>query len=99
MWFVTSRWEVETAVLPCSTAPECGKGQNTLKSEESFVKKGKTSIRRAVLGRMQGWIDEEYKLEIEKAKAHAGPDGSRKMSGTGNALRWGSETLAAGYHS
>ena len=69
LWFMTRRWEVETAVFPRSTAPECEKGQYTAKSEESFVKEWETSIRRAVLGRMHGWIDEEYKLETEKEKA------------------------------
>ena len=62
---MTRRWEVETAVFACSTAPECGKGQYFTKSEESFVKEWETSIRRAVLERMKGGIGEEYKLERE----------------------------------
>ena len=27
LWFMTRRWEVQTAAFPYSTAPECGKGQ------------------------------------------------------------------------
>ena len=71
LWFMTRRWEVETAVFPCSTAEECGKGQYTKKSGESFVKEWESSIRRAVLEGKQGCIDEGYKLETEKAKAKA----------------------------
>ena len=84
---MTRRWEVVTAESRCSTAPECENKQDTTKSGESFVKEWETSIRRAVLERKQGWIDEDYKLETEKAKAQAGPDGYGTMPGTGNAMK------------
>lgn len=86
LWFVTRRWEVVTAVFPYSTAPERGNRQFNTKSEESFFKDWRTSIRRAVLGKMQGWIDEEYKFATEEATSQAGPDGSGMMPGTGNAI-------------
>ena len=38
-----------------------------------------------MLGKKQGWIDEEYKLATEEAMAHAGLDGVRGMSDTGGA--------------
>ena len=46
-----------------------------------------TSIKRAVLGEMRGWVDEEYKLETEKARAQAGPDGYGTIPNTANAIK------------
>ncbi len=79
---MTRRWEVLTAVFPYSCSPECGNRKFVTKSEEAFFKEWKSSIRRAVVGKKQGWIDEEYKLATEEAIAQAGPGG---MPSTGNA--------------
>lgn len=85
LWFMTRRWEVVTAVFPYSTAPENGNRQFVTKSEEDFYKEWKNSIRRAVVGKKQGWIDEEYKLATDEALSQAGADGLSRMPGTGNA--------------
>ena len=82
---MTRRWEVVTAVFPYSTAPENGNRQFVTKSEEDFYKEWKNSIRRAVVGKKQGWIDEEYKLATDEALSQAGADGLSRMPGTGNA--------------
>lgn len=83
---MTRRWEVVTAVFPYSTVPGDGDRQFVTKSEEAFYNDWKKSIRRAVLGKKQGWIDEEYKLATEEALLQAGPDGLSRMPGTGNAI-------------
>lgn len=85
LWFMTRRWEVVTAVFPYSCAPECGNRRFVTKSEEAFYKEWKSSIRRAVVGKKQGWIDEEYKLATEEAISEAGPDGLSRIPSTGNA--------------
>ncbi|KAL8684675.1 MAG: hypothetical protein Q9218_008194 [Villophora microphyllina] len=81
LWFVTRRWEVVTAVFPYSCAPDCGSRKFVTKSEHAFFQEWRASIRRAVTGKKQGWIDEEYKLATEEA----GPDGFARMPSTGNA--------------
>lgn len=85
LWFITRRWEVIMAVFPYSTAPENGNRQFVTKSEETFFKEWKSSIRRAVVGKKQGWIDEEYKLATEEVLSQVGPDELSRMPGTGNA--------------
>ena len=79
LWFMTRRWEVVTAVFLYSTAPENGNRQFVTKSEEAFYKEWKSSIRRAVVSRKQGWIDEEYKLATEEETS------LRSISNTSNA--------------
>lgn len=85
LWFMTRHWEVVTAVFPYSCAPDCGNRKFVTKSEETFFKEWKSSIRRAVVGKKQGWIDEEYKLATEEAISQTGPDGLGRMPSTGNA--------------
>ncbi|KAL8762348.1 MAG: hypothetical protein Q9203_007151 [Teloschistes exilis] len=81
LWFVTRRWEVMTAVFPYSSAPEGRNREFVVKSEHAFFQEWKASIRRAVLGKMQGWVDEEYRVATEEA----GRDGLARMPSTGNA--------------
>ena len=81
LWFVTRRWEVVTAVFPYSSSPECGNRKFVTKSEQAFFEEWRPSIRRAVLGKKQGWIDEEYRLATEEA----GPDALARMPSTGSA--------------
>ncbi|KAL8667707.1 MAG: hypothetical protein Q9202_000562 [Teloschistes flavicans] len=81
LWFVTRRWEVMTAVFPYSSAPD-GRGREfVVKSEHAFFQEWKTSIRRAVVGKRQGWIDEEYRIATEEA----GSDALARQPSTGNA--------------
>lgn len=83
LWFMTRRWEVVTAVFPYSTDPENGNRQFVTKSEEAFYKEWRSSIRRAVVGKRQGWIDEEYKLATEELQG--GQKGVSRMLSTGDA--------------
>ena len=48
-------------VYPYSCDPDCGNRRFVTKSEQEFFNEWKASIRRAAVGKMQGWIDEEYK--------------------------------------
>ena len=81
--FVTRRWEVFVADFPYSCSPECGNRRFVTKSEEEFFQEWKASIRRAIMGKMQGWIDEEYKLVTEEQQG--GMNGMQRMPSTGNA--------------
>ena len=57
------------------------------KSEEAFFKEWKASVRRAVLGKKQGWIDEEYKVQTEEELARGvGGSGLSRMPSTGSAV-------------
>lgn len=102
LWFMTRRWEVVRVVFPYSTAPENGNRQFVTKSESAFYKEWKSSIRRAVLGRKQGWIDEEYKLATEEALSQAGRDGTGNATADGalgfprQAVNVGSDVAMAG---
>ena len=81
LWFITRRWEVVTAIFQYSTPPEDGSRMFVRKSERAFFEEWRPSIRRAVLGKKQGWIDEEYKLETERA----GPAAFTRLPSTGSA--------------
>lgn len=81
LWFVTRRWEVVTAVFPYGSPIDRPHREFVTKSEQVFFQEWKASIRRAVLGKKQGWIDEEYKFATEQV----GPDALTGMPSTGSA--------------
>lgn len=86
LWFVTRRWEALVSQFPYSCSPECGNRKFTTKSEKEFFEEWRLSLRRAVLGKRQGWIDEEYKLTTEEAIRQAGPNGMDRNILTGNVI-------------
>lgn len=86
LWFVTRRWEVLISQFPYSCSPACGNRKYVVKSEKAFFEEWRPSLRRAILGKKQGWIDEEYKLGTEEALRQAGPNGMGRTPSTGNAV-------------
>lgn len=82
LWFVTRRWEVVQVIYPYSSSPDSGSRKFVTKSEQAFFQEWRASIRRAVLGKTQGWIDEEYKLTTETMAR----DGPERMPSTGNGM-------------
>lgn len=91
---MTRRWEVVTAVFPYSTVPANGNRHSATKRKEAFYKEWKSSIRRAVLGKKQVWIDEEYKLATEQAILQAGPHGLSRLPSTRTATADGALSYA-----
>lgn len=83
LWFVTRRWEVVVTQFPYSCCPDCGNRKFVTKSEKDFFEEWKPSLRRAVLGKWQGWVDEEYKSAMER---YAGSDELNRAPSTGNAV-------------
>ena len=81
---VTRRWAVVTIQFAYSCCIDnCGNRKFTGgKSEEAFFREWRESVRRAALGRLQGWVDEEYRLQTEILEQSAG----RGMERTGNAV-------------
>lgn len=69
LWFVTRHWEVLVSQFPYSSNPLYGNRTFLTKSEKDLFQEWRLSLRRAVLGRKQGWLDEEYKLATEEAMA------------------------------
>lgn len=86
LWFMTRRWEVLTSQFPYSCSPECGNRKFVTQSEKAFFEEWRPSLRRAILGKKQGWIDEEYKLGTEDALRQAGTHGIDRIPITGNAV-------------
>jgi hypothetical protein len=86
LWFVTRRWEVVVTQFPYSCSPACGNRKFVTKSENDFFEEWRPSLRRAVLGKRQGWIDEEYKLATEDALRLAGSSELNRAPSTGNAV-------------
>ena len=84
LWFVTRRWEVATAVFPYSSWQDDGSRKFVTKSEQDFFEEWKSSIKRAVLGKQQGWIDEVYKLATDEASMPAEPIQIDRLPNTGN---------------
>lgn len=80
LWFITRRWEVVTTVFPYSCSPDCGNRKFMTKSEQAFYEEWRSSIRRAVVGKRQGWIDEEYKQATADQQ-----DGLTRTPSTGSA--------------
>lgn len=96
LWFVTRRWEVLTTQFPYSCDPACGNRKFVTKSEKAFFEEWRSSLRRAVLGKMQGWVDEEYKLATEEAMRQAAPNALQRNPSTGNA--WADGALGLLHH-
>ena len=86
LWFVTRRWEVLIAQFPYSCSPECGNRKFVVKSEKALFEEWKSSLRRAILGKRQGWIDEEYRHATQEALCQAGANGMGRIPSTGNAV-------------
>lgn len=57
-----------------------------VKSEKAFFEEWRPSLRRAILGKKQGWVDEEYKFATEETLRQAGPNGLGRTPSTGNAV-------------
>lgn len=90
---MTRRWEVGKVIFAYSIVPDNGNRQFVTKSELAFYKEWKSSIRRAVLGKKQGCMDEEHKLATEEALSQAGRDGLSKMPATGNGMADGASAF------
>ena len=88
LWFVTRRWEVLTKQFPYSCCIDnCGNRKFVRQSEAAFFQEWKASLRRAVLGRKQGWVDEEYKLQTEVEVAQGVVSGlQQRLPRTGSAV-------------
>lgn len=86
LWFVTRRWEVLVAPFPYSCCPDCGNRRFIVKSEKAFFEEWRSSLRRAILGKKQGWIDEEYRLATEEALRQGHPTAGGRNPSTGNAV-------------
>ena len=86
LWFVTRRWEVLISQFPYSCSPDCEDRKFVTKSEKAFFEEWRPSLRRAILGKKQGWIDEEYKFATEDALRQAGFNGIHRIPATGNAV-------------
>ena len=63
-----------------------GIGQCVVKSEKAFFEEWKPSLRRAILVKRQGWIDEEYRLATEDALRQAPPNGLDRIPSIGSAV-------------
>lgn len=57
----------------------CGNRKFLRQGEEAFFQEWKASLRRAVLEKKQGWIDEEYKLQTEAEVARGPVSGQPQM--------------------
>lgn len=52
-----------------------------VKSEKAFFEEWRKGLRRAVLGRMQGWVDEEYRRASEEEGERGVVDGDGGFGG------------------
>lgn len=87
LFFVTKRYEIVTAKFPFATTTPCANDETrvmknyTTQSEDMFFARWQVAIKRAVLGRMKGCLDEQYLAESIR---QAG--GENRVPITGNAI-------------
>lgn len=95
LFFITRRYEVVEAVFPYSTDPASGMRIAAVMSEVVFFEFWKSALKRGVLSRFQGCMDEEYRLSTMMEGEGRG-DGVGGVPSTGNAFADGALGLLAG---
>ena len=55
-------------------------------SEKAFFEEWRPSLRRALVGKKQGWIDEGYKSATEDTLGQAGSNRTDRIPATGNSM-------------
>lgn len=101
LFFVTKRYEVVTADFPFSTSTcsDPSSKQYTSISEDDFFVIWRAAVKRAALAKMQGCIDEQYRLESVRLEGGQ----QARVPITGNAIADGAlgfleQTLVVGRH-